>query len=222
VRPRPACGRLLPHPGDLELPTPSAAGRSPAPSRILVEVLAFPGCPNRAGAIALAERVCAELASTAEITVRDISDQRAADQARSLGSPTIRVDGRDVEPGAEHCVDFIHTCRLYQGQHSLRGLPEEAWLRQALEDAQVRHRQLDLAALAAEVATIVEQVPAAEGLAAKLNHLLSGFLEAEVLAPARRAAELGLDPTPWLAVVAGVFRLYADALDRPDPDPADH
>jgi hypothetical protein len=27
-------------------------------------------------------------------------------------------------------------CRLYRGEHSLHGLPEEAWLRQALQDAQ--------------------------------------------------------------------------------------
>ena len=181
-------------------------------------MLAFPGCPNRAGAIALAERVCAELAGNAEIQVHDICDQRAADQARSLGSPTIRVDGRDVEPGAEHCVEYLHTCRLYQGQDSLRGLPEEAWLRQALQVAQVRHRQLDLSAVAAEVATFAERVPMAEALAAKLNHLLLGFLEAEVLPPARRAAGLGIDPTPWLQVVTAVFRLYADALERPERD----
>jgi hypothetical protein len=41
-------------------------------------------------------------------------------------------------------------------------------------------------------------------------------LEAEVLPPAVRAAELGIDPTPWLDVVAAVFRLYADALERPN------
>jgi hypothetical protein len=180
-----------------------------------VEVLAFPGCPNRAAAIALAERVCAELAGNAEIQVRDICDQQAADQARSLGSPTIRVDGRDVEPGAEDCVEYLHSCRLYQGEHSLRGLPEEAWLRQALQDAQARRRQLDAAAVAAEVATFVEQVPTAEGLGATLNHLLLGFLETEILPQATRAAELGIDPTPWLDVVTAVLRRYADALERP-------
>ena len=58
---------------------------------------------------------------------------------------------------------------------------------QVLQDAQVRHRQLDVAALADEVARFLEQVPVAEGLAAKLNRLLLGFMEAEVL----RAAELG-------------------------------
>jgi hypothetical protein len=181
-----------------------------------VEVLAFPGCPNRAAAIALVERVCAELAGNAEIQVRDICDQQAADQARSLGSPTIRVDGHDVDPGAEHCVEYLHTCRLYQGEHSLRGLPEEAWLRQALQDAQARHRQLDAATVAAEIAAFLDQVPTTERLGATLNRLLCGFLEAEILPQATRAAELGIDPTPWLDVIAGVLRRYADALERPD------
>ena len=119
------------------LPASSPASRHAALQRPLVEVLAFPGCPNRAGAIALVEGVCAELGSNAEIQILDITDQQAAEQARSLGSPTIRVDGRDVEPGAQECVEYLHTCRLYQGKHSLRGLPEEIWLRQALQDAQV-------------------------------------------------------------------------------------
>ena len=120
-----------------ELPTSSPASRPAAFQRPLVEVLAHPGCPNRAGAIALVERVCAELGSNAEIQVLDITDQQAAEQARSLGSPTIRVNGRDVEPHAEECIEYLHTCRLYQGKHSLRGLPEEIWLRQALQAAQV-------------------------------------------------------------------------------------
>jgi hypothetical protein len=144
------------------LPASSPASQPAAFHRPLVEVLVFPGCPNRAAAIALAERVCAELDGNAGIQVLDITDQQAAEQARSLGSPTIRVDGRDVEPGAGKCVEYLHTCRLYQGEHSLRGLPEEAWLRQALQDAQVRRRQLDVAALAAEVAAFLDQVPAGE------------------------------------------------------------
>jgi hypothetical protein len=88
-----------------------------------VVVLAFPGCPNRAGAITLVERGYAELGSNAEIQILDITDQQTAEQARSLGSPTIRVNGRDIEPGAEECIEYLHTCRLYQGKHSLRGLP---------------------------------------------------------------------------------------------------
>ena len=146
----------------------------------------------------------------------DIPDRQAAEQARFLGSPTIRVDGRDVEPDAELCVEYICSCRLYQGQHSLRGLPEEAWVRQALQDAQARRREPDLAALDAELAAFLDQAAVAEGIGAKLNRLLFGFWEAEVLPQAMRAAELGIDPTPLLEVVATVLRIYADGLERTD------
>jgi hypothetical protein len=42
----------------------------------------------------------------------------------------------------------------------------------------------------------------------------SHFLETEVLPQANRAADQGIDPTPLFSVVAGVLRLYADALDH--------
>jgi hypothetical protein len=32
----------------------------------------------------------------------------------------------------------VHGCRLYQGAHSLHGLPQEGWLGQALDDAQAQ------------------------------------------------------------------------------------
>jgi hypothetical protein len=76
---------------------------------------------------------------------------------------------------------------------------------------------VDVATLVAEVAELLDNVPAAEGVGWKLNRLLHGFLEGQVLPQAERAADLGLDPTPLLAVVSGVLRLYADALERPDP-----
>jgi hypothetical protein len=76
--------------------------------------------------------------------------------------------------------------------------------------------QLDVEVLADEVADFLATVPVAEGVGAKLSRLLHGFLEAEVLPQAERAADLGLDPTPFLAVVADVLRLYAVALERPD------
>jgi hypothetical protein len=51
---------------------------------------------------------------------------------------TIRVDGHDIEPGAEHQQEYVHACRLYRVSHSLRGLPDEDWLRQALLAAEAR------------------------------------------------------------------------------------
>jgi hypothetical protein len=76
--------------------------------------------------------------------------------------------------------------------------------------------QLDVEQLSAEVAEFLATVPVAERVAAKLSRLLHGFLVDEVLPQVARAADRGLDPTPFLAVVSDVLRLYAEALERPD------
>jgi hypothetical protein len=89
-------------------------------------------------------------------------------------------------------------------------------VRQALQDAQARRQERAVADVATEAATFLDQAAVAEGIGAKLNRLLFGFLGAEVLPQAMRAAELGIDPTPWLNVIAKVLRRYADGLERPD------
>jgi hypothetical protein len=81
--------------------------------------------------------------------------------------------------------------------------------------------ELDSEALAAVITEFLaqftdDQMEVAEKAGVKLNRLLLGFLEDEVLPQAMRAAELGVDPTPIFGVVAGVLRIYADALERPD------
>ena len=52
--------------------------------------------------------------------------------------------------------------------------------------------------MAAAVAEFLDRAPVAEGVGAKLSRLLQGFLEREVLPQAERAADVGLDPTPFL------------------------
>lgn len=69
--------------------------------RPVIEVLRVADCPNYQGALALVERVRAELGIDADIHTTLIADQAATQRARFPGSPTVRVDGRDVEPGSE-------------------------------------------------------------------------------------------------------------------------
>ena len=81
--------------------------------------------------------------------------------------------------------------------------------------------ELDSEALAAVIARFLgqfsdDQMEVAGEAGIKLNRLLLGFLEAEVLPQATRAAESGVDPTPIFALVSGVLRIYANALERPD------
>jgi hypothetical protein len=100
-----------------------------------IEVLYVQDCPHYAATLALVERVRAGLGIDAELRASLILDQAAADQARFPGSPTVRVDGRDVEPGSEPATEYIVGCRLYRLEHRFAGQPEEHWIRQALLEA---------------------------------------------------------------------------------------
>jgi hypothetical protein len=100
--------------------------------RPLIEVLYIEQCPNYAGALALVERVRAELGIDAELRTRLIGDQAAAEQVGFPGSPTVRVDGHDVEPGSEPPAEITLACRLYRHEHHFAGQPAERWVRKAL------------------------------------------------------------------------------------------
>jgi hypothetical protein len=100
--------------------------------RPLIEVLYVQDCPHYPATLAMVERVRAELAIDTELRTGLVVDQAAADQARFPGSPTVRVDGRDVEPGSEPATEYIVACRLYRLEHRFAGQPEERWIREAL------------------------------------------------------------------------------------------
>jgi hypothetical protein len=98
---------------------------------VLVEVLTFAGCPRGEPAVALARRVADEAGIGADISVVDVPEDQT-ERRRFLGSPSIRVDGRDVEPGADLRRDYARCCRLYATSAGRGPLPDETWLRDAL------------------------------------------------------------------------------------------
>lgn len=101
----------------------------------LVEILYFEGCPNHEPARALVERIAVELRVEPWIELLEIVDVDAAIEQRFLGSPTVRVDGRDVEPGADQRREFVFACRVYRGESGLAGQPDASWIRDALGEA---------------------------------------------------------------------------------------
>jgi hypothetical protein len=100
-----------------------------------VEILYFDGCPNHEAARALVERVAAELHIETETDLVEVRDSESAERLRFLGSPTVRVDGRDVQPGAEERGDFVFACRVYRTDRSFSGRPDPGWVREALTEA---------------------------------------------------------------------------------------
>jgi hypothetical protein len=100
-----------------------------------VEILYFDGCPNHERARALVETIATELNMEPSVQLVPVADSETARALRFLGSPTVRVNGRDVEPGAEERRDFVLSCRVYRTEHGFSGQPSEAWVSEALARA---------------------------------------------------------------------------------------
>jgi hypothetical protein len=97
-----------------------------------IEILSFDGCPNVRAAEELVGRVTEELGIKADVERVFVESPEVAERAHFLGSPSIRVNGHDIEPGAEGRTDFSYSCRVYRTSSGVAALPEEGWLRSLL------------------------------------------------------------------------------------------
>ena len=79
----------------------------------VIEILYFDGCPNHQPTVEIARAVVAELGLEAEIRQVRVETREAATARRFLGSPSVRVNGKDIEPEARGSEDFALGCRLY-------------------------------------------------------------------------------------------------------------
>ncbi len=94
-----------------------------------IEVLYFEGCPNLEPTLSLANEVLSELGLSGEVRKLEVRTPEDAERLRFLGSPSVRVDGADIEPGAESRTEYALSCRLYGDS----GFPPKELLVAALE-----------------------------------------------------------------------------------------
>jgi hypothetical protein len=121
--------------------SPPAGGSTERAEAMKIEVLFVDGCPNHE---VLHPRLRVLLtgagAGGTDIDLVRIEDADAAEAERFLGSPTIRINGEDVEPGADERTDYGLKCRLYATRDGLRGMPADDWVIDALERARSARR----------------------------------------------------------------------------------
>jgi hypothetical protein len=80
---------------------------------MIVRLLYFEDCPSHETTLKLARQVMDETEVEAELEIVEVCDNDQAGELRFLGSPTVQIDGRDIEPGAEARFDFAMSCRKY-------------------------------------------------------------------------------------------------------------
>lgn len=105
---------------------------SSMPRTPTVELLWWSGCPSWEEALdGLRERMDEVGLDPGSVQVREVPTEADAEREEFVGSPTIRVDGRDIQdPGGEPAG---LTCRIYRMRDGrISPLPDPADLRDAL------------------------------------------------------------------------------------------
>ncbi len=99
-----------------------------------VEVLYVAECPSHAAAVKLVKEVLAAEGVAAEVHEVLVRDEGMAGELRFCGSPTIRINGRDVAGDSQKVQSFALSCRLYPGSKQV-GLPPAEVIHRAVLEA---------------------------------------------------------------------------------------
>ena len=97
-----------------------------------IELLYFDGCPSWQNTLADLQALLAEAGRDGEeVRLVRVGSHEEAQRLRFLGSPTVRVDGADVESGIA-TEGYGMECRIYWVEGRPTGLPPKEWLAAAI------------------------------------------------------------------------------------------
>jgi hypothetical protein len=97
-----------------------------------IEILYFHGCPNYLPAVERVQKALEVERVSAEVKHVEVPDAETAAARGFLGSPTIRVNGLDVEPQARSGGAVGLCCRTYADAAVRDGAPSTELIREAI------------------------------------------------------------------------------------------
>ena len=80
---------------------------------MIVEILYTRACPHHAPTVDLVRRLVRDLGFDAEIREVEVRGADDAQRLRFFGSPSVRVNGHDIEPARREEASYGLSCRLY-------------------------------------------------------------------------------------------------------------
>lgn len=100
-----------------------------------LDLLYLAGCPNHHLAVELVCSVLEAEGLNAEVRQILIRDDDEARTHAFPGSPTVRVNGRDIEDVSIQQLYIGFACRTYLVEGKSQGVPPRSWLEQAVRTA---------------------------------------------------------------------------------------
>ena len=104
---------------------------------INVEFLYFNGCPGHEQAYALLQEVLEQEDLDVEVSRIEVAGPEVVEEHRFMGSPSIRIDGVDLEGReAEETQGYGWRCRYYQQSEpgQPKGVPARELIRERLRE----------------------------------------------------------------------------------------
>lgn len=105
-----------------------------------IEVLYFDGCPSHERLMPRLRRLLDQAGVDDRVELVRVDSVDEADRQRFLGSPTLRIDGVDVDPAAGERTDYGLKCRLYRTAEGQQAMPADDWIMDALDRARQARR----------------------------------------------------------------------------------
>ena len=88
-----------------------------------VEVLYFEGCPNHTATVQRVREALQSENETAVVQEVEVRTQGDAESMGFLGSPSVRINGLDIEPEARNPNSYGLSCRTYLDGAKRSGVP---------------------------------------------------------------------------------------------------
>ena len=101
-----------------------------------VELLYIRDCPNHLSTLQIVKDVLQESGLPLDVSEIEIASPGQAETYAFPGSPTVRVDGSDVESGLYGLTSFGVSCRSYVVNSKRQGMPDREWIVKAIRSGQ--------------------------------------------------------------------------------------
>lgn len=99
-----------------------------------VELFYVPDCPHYPAAVKQLKAVLSAEGIPVEIREVAVTDAKAAEEYKFPGSPTIRINGRDIAGQSYEPESFALACRIYPGAQDA-GVPPLEMIQRAVREA---------------------------------------------------------------------------------------
>jgi hypothetical protein len=99
-----------------------------------IEVLYFDGCPNHTATVEAVRQALKSERRSAEIEEVEVRTPEDAEARGFLGSPTVRINGLDIQPEARTLKSYGFGCRTYVEGSARSGAPSASLIRRAVRE----------------------------------------------------------------------------------------